>query len=337
MKVVITGGAGFIGSHTAVQLVNDGYVPIILDDFSNSSVNVIGQIEKIINRDILFYRVDCNNEKEVSSVFSEHPDIVGVIHFAAFKAVGESVEEPEKYYHNNLGSLNAILKVMAKFKVPKLVFSSSCTVYGIPDEIPVGENAPIKEPTNPYGHTKQLGEAILTSNCKFNKDLEVVLLRYFNPIGAHPSGLIGELPKGVPSNLIPFLTQTAAGWRQELTVYGSDYDTPDGTCIRDYIHVMDVAEAHIKAFRWENKSGNIDIFNIGTGRGSSVKDVIDAFETESNLKLPIKWGERREGDVPAIFADTNKAKTVLGWEPKLTISEALLSAWNWQKTLNKPE
>jgi len=336
MKVVITGGAGFIGSHTAVQLINSGYEPIILDNFSNSSVSVIGQIEKIVNQNILFYRVDCNNEKDVSAVFAEHSDIVGVIHFAAYKSVGESIAEPEKYYQNNLGSLNIVVKVMAKFKVSKLVFSSSCTVYGIPDQIPVDENAPIKESTNPYGHTKQLAESILTSNCKFNPDLEVVLLRYFNPIGAHPTGLIGELPKDVPSNLVPFITQTAAGWRPELTVYGTDYDTADGTCVRDYIHVMDLADAHIRAMQWKNNTSNIDVFNIGTGKGSSVKDIIEAFESESNLKLPIKWGDRRLGDVPAIFGDTNKAKTELGWEPKLSINEALASAWNWQKTLNKP-
>ncbi|MBL4704237.1 MAG: UDP-glucose 4-epimerase GalE [Flavobacteriales bacterium] len=337
MEILVTGGAGFIGSHTVVELISAGYQPVIVDDFSNSNPDVIDRIEQIVGQKIKVYNVDCNDEAAINQVFTSHPELVGVIHFAAFKSVGESIKFPQKYYHNNLGSLTTITKMMEKHGVSKLVFSSSCTVYGFPDQVSVDENAPIKEASNPYGHTKQLAEALLYSMCKFSQELDVVLLRYFNPVGAHPSALIGELPKGVPDNLVPYITQTAAGWRGQLTVFGSDYETDDGTCVRDFVHVMDLAEAHVKALQWQNESGNIDVFNIGTGKGTSVKQLIDTFMTVTGVNLPVLKGNRRVGDVPAIFGNTDKANEVLGWSAKRTIDDALLNAWEWQKTLSKPE
>lgn len=333
MKILVTGGAGFIGSHTAVELVEAGYEPIIADDFSNSDVAMIDRIEQIADQKISWYQVDCCNKAQLEEVFQQHPDLKGVIHFAAFKSVPESVSRPEAYYYNNISSLTNLCQLMNTYKVRQLVFSSSCTVYGTPDTASVDETAPVREASNPYGHTKQLGESILEGVCKFNTDLKVVLLRYFNPIGAHPSALIGELPKGVPNNLVPYITQTAAGWRGQLTIFGTDYNTPDGTCIRDFIHVVDLAKAHVKALEWEQTSRNIETFNIGTGRGFSVKELVDAFVEETGQQLPIKYGERRVGDVPAIFADVKKANSILGWKAERTIKEAMAHAWEWQKKL----
>ena len=335
MKILVTGGAGFIGSHTVVELVSAGYEPIIVDNFSNSERKVIGKIEEIIEQKITLYDLDCRNQKALDSVFAEHPDIAGVIHFAAYKSVSESVNSPERYYENNLASLTSLCQSIEKYGVNKFVFSSSCTVYGMPNHVPVDEKHPIGEATNPYAHTKQIAEQILYGICKFNKALDVVLLRYFNPIGAHPSGLIGELPDGPPDNLVPFITQTAAGWRDKLVIFGNDYETPDGTCIRDFIHVQDLARAHVKAIQLKNPNGNIDAFNIGSGKGHSVKYLVDTFVRKTGTKLDLEIGPRRPGDIPEIFASVEKAKKMLNWEVKLTIEEALVHAWKWQQTLVK--
>ena len=337
MKILVTGGAGFIGSHTVVALIEAGFEPVIVDDFSNSSPMVISRVEQICGRKLNHYQADCTSTAELNKIFEEHPDITGVIHFAAFKAVNESLEMGESYYHNNLSSLTNLCTIMRKHGVKKLVFSSSCTVYGIPDQMKVDEKAPFKEVTNPYGHTKQLGEFLLEGICKHNPDFDVVLLRYFNPVGAHPSGLIGELPIGVPSNLVPFVTQTAAGWREKLTVFGEDYETEDGTCIRDFIHVVDLANAHVKALQWTNSNGNIEAFNIGTGKGHSVKEIVEIFQDRTGVSLSHEYGNRREGDVPAIFGNTEKANQMLGWKAELSIGNALEHAWKWQQTLEKPE
>ena len=335
MKILVTGGAGFIGSHTVVELVSAGYEPIIVDNFSNSERKVIGKIEEIIEQKITSYDLDCRNQKALDSVFVEHPDIAGVIHFAAYKSVSESVNKPERYYENNLVSLTSLCQSIEKYGVNKFVFSSSCTVYGMPTHVPVDEHHPIGEATNPYAHTKQIAEQILYGICKYNKALNVVLLRYFNPIGAHPSGLIGELPDGPPDNLVPFITQTAAGWRDKLVIFGDDYETPDGTCIRDFIHVQDLARAHVKAIQLKNPNGNIDAFNIGSGKGHSVKYLVDTFVRKTGAKLDLEVGSRRPGDIPEIFASVEKAKNKLNWEVKLTIEEALVHAWKWQQTLVK--
>lgn len=335
MKILVTGGAGFIGSHTVVELVSAGYEPIIVDNFSNSERKVIGKIEEIIEQKITSYDLDCRNQKALDSVFVEHPDIAGVIHFAAYKSVSESVKKPERYYENNLVSLTSLCQSIEKYGVNKFVFSSSCTVYGMPTHVPVDEHHPIGEATNPYAHTKQIAEQILYGICKYNKALNVVLLRYFNPIGAHPSGLIGELPDGPPDNLVPFITQTASGWRDKLVIFGDDYETPDGTCIRDFIHVQDLARAHVKAIQLKNPNGNIDAFNIGSGKGHSVKYLVDTFVRKTGTKLDLEIGPRRPGDIPEIFASVEKAKKMLNWEVKLTIEEALVHAWKWQQTLVK--
>jgi len=337
MKILVTGGAGFIGSHTAVELVNAGYEPIIVDNFSNSNRNVIGKIEEITGQKITIYEVDCRKRAKIESIFEDHPEIKGVIHFAAYKSVQESVQHPEKYYDNNIASLTNICESMKRYGVRKFVFSSSCTVYGAPLNIPVDESHPIGEATNPYAHTKQLAEKILFGMCRFNKDLNVVLLRYFNPIGAHPSGLIGELPNGTPDNLVPYITQSAAGWRDSLVIFGNDYDTPDGTCIRDFIHVEDLAKAHVKAIQWENPDGNIDAFNIGSGKGHSVTELVEKFVSETGANLSFDYGERRSGDIPAIFASVKKAKMILNWEASRSIEEALNHAWKWQRKLNEQE
>ena len=333
MKILVTGGAGFIGSHTVVELVSAGYEPIIVDNFSNSERKVIGKIEEIIEQKITSYDLDCRNQKALDSVFAEHPDIAGVIHFAAYKSVSESVNKPERYYENNLASLTSICTSIEKYGVRKFVFSSSCTVYGIPEQVPVDEHHPIGEATNPYAHTKQISEQVLYGLCKYNKALNVVLLRYFNPIGAHPSGLIGELPDGPPDNLVPFITQTAAGWRDKLVIFGNDYETPDGTCIRDFIHVQDLARAHVKAIQWEDTAGNIEAFNIGSGRGHSVKEIVDTFEKQTRINVAKEIGQRRAGDIPAIFASVEKAKNKLNWEAKMTIEDAVNHAWKWQQSL----
>jgi UDP-glucose 4-epimerase len=339
-KILVTGGAGYIGSHAVVELYQAGYQPIILDDFSNSRESVLEGLKAILGVDVPCYRIDCADEAALRGVFQAEPDIKGVIHFAAFKAVGESVEKPLAYYHNNVGSLIALLTVMPEFGVANFVFSSSCTVYGIPDKLPVTEATPTKKATSPYGATKQMCEDILTdvAAAPGKPSPRVILLRYFNPIGAHDSARIGELPLGVPNNLVPFITQTAAGIREKLTVYGTDYDTPDGSCVRDYIHVVDLAKAHVVAVRRlldGTATDRVETFNVGTGRGNTVLEVVKTFEQVSGQKLNVVLGPRRAGDVPAIFADATKAATVLGFTTETPLADSLASSWKWQQTLSK--
>jgi len=334
-KILVTGGSGYIGSHTVVELVNAGFEPIIIDNYSNSSPEVLQNIEKLCDRKIIHYNEDCNNEEKLRKLFRDH-QISGVIHFAAYKAVGESVENPLKYYENNIGSLVSVLKVMAEFKVNSIVFSSSCTVYGQPEILPVSEESEIIKANSPYGYTKQVCEQLLIDVIHSNPNFKAVLLRYFNPIGAHPSSLIGELPIGIPNNLVPFITQTGAGWRKELTVFGTDYDTIDGTCVRDYIHVVDLATAHVKALEWLNNKGeNLGVFNIGTGNGVSVLQAIKAFEKVSNSSLNYVNGKRRAGDVEQIWASNSKAEKELNWKAKYTLDEAMEHAWKWQLSLGR--
>lgn len=331
MKVLVTGGAGYIGSHTIVQLINAGHQPVILDDFRNSEKSVISRIEEIVGKEIIHYNIDIGGAYELRNVIElERPE--GIIHFAADKAVGESVENPLKYYKNNIVNLINLLDVIKDYGIKSFVFSSSCTVYGTPDDIPVNEKAPMKRATSPYGYTKVAGERILTDFFK-NKETNLCLLRYFNPVGAHPSGLIGELPVGVPNNLIPYVVQVAAGIREELTVHGGDYETPDGTCIRDYIHVMDLADSHVKALEYSVKNREDLLLNIGTGNGSSVLEIINEFEKVNDIKIKYKIGPRREGDVTEIFADNSLIVKKLGWQPKYSLADSLRDSWNWQKNL----
>ena len=334
-KILVTGGAGYIGSHAVVELQQAGYQPIIIDNFNNSQESALAGIESILGTTVPIYRIDCADETALRGVFQAEPGIAGVIHFAAFKAVGESVAKPLAYYQNNLGSLLALLAVMPEFGVDKLVFSSSCTVYGIPDALPVTEATPTKKATSPYGATKQMAEDILNDVAAAGGP-RTILLRYFNPIGAHESAKIGELPLGVPNNLVPFITQTAAGIREKLTVYGTDYDTPDGSCIRDYIHVVDLAKAHVVAVRRLLDGQAIDrveTFNVGTGRGNTVLEVVRTFEEVSGQKLNVLLGPRRPGDVPAIYADATKAAEVLGFKTETSLADSLASSWKWQQTL----
>ncbi|MBD2723428.1 UDP-glucose 4-epimerase GalE [Hymenobacter armeniacus] len=336
-KILVTGGAGYIGSHAVVELHQAGYQPIIVDDFSNSQESAVAGIEAILGTRVPLYTIDCANEEALRGVFQAEPGIAGVIHFAAFKAVNESVQKPLAYYRNNLDSLLVLLAVMPEFGVESIVFSSSCTVYGVPDKLPVTEATPTKKATSPYGATKQMAEDILTDVAAAGGP-RTILLRYFNPIGAHPSAKIGELPLGVPQNLVPFITQTAAGIREKLTVYGTDYDTPDGSCVRDYIYVVDLAKAHVVAVRrlLEKKAADkVETFNVGTGRGNTVLEVVRTFEEVSGQKLNVELGPRRAGDVPAIYADATKAETVLGFKTEGTLAEALASAWKWQQALGK--
>lgn len=330
--ILVTGGLGFIGSHTVVELQNSGYHVIVIDDLSNSSINVLDNIKAISGIRPSFYKIDLKIKNDVIQFFNEH-QIDGIIHFAAFKAVGESVEKPLAYYENNIGSLVYLLQEVKKHAISNFIFSSSCTVYGQADELPITENAPIKPAESPYGNTKQIGEEIIRESCKAD-NLKAISLRYFNPIGAHDSGMIGELPLGVPQNLVPFITQTASGIRKELSVFGNDYPTPDGTAIRDYIHVIDLAKAHISALERllsNTNSSNYEIFNIGTGKGSSVLEVIQAFEKVSGVNLNYKIVARREGDITAAYADTSLANKVLDWKAERTLEDALFSAWEWQK------
>jgi UDP-glucose 4-epimerase len=331
-RILVTGGTGYIGSHTVVELFNAGYDVIIVDDLSNSDIKILDQIEKITGKKPAFVKLDLCDEKEVNAFAAQHQDIAGVIHFAAFKAVGESVQQPLKYYRNNFYSLiNLLTAYNSKLK---LVFSSSCTVYGQPDALPVTELAPVKRAESPYGNTKQIAEEILQETCAVNAGLEVIVLRYFNPVGAHETGLIGELPNGVPQNLIPFITQSAIGKRSAITVYGNDYNTPDGSAIRDYIHVVDLAKAHVSAIkRLAEAQHNYEVFNIGTGKGSSVLEIINAFEQSTGEKLQYTIGKRREGDVEQTFGDVTKANEVLGWKATLAIDEMMSSAWKWEKYL----
>lgn len=330
-KILVTGGLGFIGSHTVVELQKEGFDVIIIDDLSNTRLEVLKGIESITKVKPEFVKMDLKEKDSVSSFFSNHK-IDGVIHFAASKAVGESVEQPLKYYENNISTLVYLLKSMTENDVPHLIFSSSCTVYGQADELPITENAPVKKAESPYGNTKQIGEEIIEDTTKV-KNLNAIALRYFNPIGAHESALIGELPLGVPQNLIPFVTQTAAGIREELSVFGDDYPTEDGTAVRDYIHVVDLAKAHISALErllmGKNKT-RMEYFNIGTGKGSSVLEVINAFEKVNRKEVKHKIVDRREGDITAAYANTELANTELGWKAELSLEEALASAWQWQ-------
>ncbi|WP_276499522.1 UDP-glucose 4-epimerase GalE [Pontibacter litorisediminis] len=337
-KILVTGGAGYIGSHTVVELVEAGYEPVIIDNFSNSEESALEGIAAILGRDIPCHRIDCTDTEALRQVFEQEQNIQGVIHFAAYKAVGESVAEPLKYYHNNVGSLVALLQVMGEFNVQNLVFSSSCTVYGIPEQLPVTEQTPVQKANSPYGNTKKVCEEILTDLANSgSSSIKATALRYFNPIGAHASAKIGELPLGVPNNLVPFITQTAAGIRKELTVFGDDYDTPDGTCIRDYIHVVDLAKAHVVAVErlLQGKAQSIEFFNVGTGTGNTVLEAIKAFEKASGQELNYKVGPRRAGDVPKIYADVTKSSQELGFRTTSTLEEAMKSAWDWQVSLQK--
>jgi UDP-glucose 4-epimerase len=333
MKILVTGGTGYIGSHTVVELFNAGYEVIVVDDFSNSDPKILDQIEKISGKKPEFVKLDLCNEQEVNSFVSKHKDIGGVIHFAAFKAVGESVQQPLKYYRNNFYSL---INILTAFNSNiKLVFSSSCTVYGQPDHLPVTEAAPVKKAESPYGNTKQIAEEMLQETCAVTPDLKVIALRYFNPVGAHATALIGELPIGVPQNLVPFITQSAIGKRGAITVFGNDYNTPDGSAVRDYIHVVDLAKAHVAAVkRLETvHSNNYEVFNIGTGKGSSVLEIITAFEQSTGEKLNYTIGARREGDIEQTFGDVSQSNNVLGWKAELNINDMMSSAWNWEKYL----
>lgn len=333
MKILVTGGLGYIGSHTVVALLEKGYEVVIIDNLANTTIDVLEGITRISGKSPEFYNVDIRNKSALSNFFDKHPDISGVIHFAAFKAVGESVEKPLEYYENNVAALVYLLKEMTKLNNPKLIFSSSCTVYGQAEKLPITEDAPVQKANSPYGNTKQIDEEIIQDHIQSGAQLQAISLRYFNPIGAHPSALIGELPIGVPQNLVPFVTQTAAGKRKELSVFGDDYATEDGTCIRDYIHVMDLGEVHVVALEKlleENYNDAYEVFNVGTGQGNSVLDVVKTFEEVNNLKLPYKIADRRPGDVIAAFADTTKAESGLGWKAKRSMAEALKDAWKWQ-------
>lgn len=336
-KVLVTGGAGYIGSHTVVELIESGYTPVIADNLSNSSKGILAGIERITGVSPVFYQVDLCDKENIRRIFSDHPDINSVIHFAAYKAVGESVSFPLKYYANNLISLIYLLEVMNDYKVSNLIFSSSCTVYGEPDFIPVDEKAPVKKAMSPYGNTKQIAEEILIDQTSAeNSSLKAIALRYFNPIGAHPTALIGELPVGVPNNLIPFITQTAYGIREELKVFGSDYNTPDGSCIRDYIDVVDLAKAHVIALaRVENSPADFEVFNLGTGVGLSVLEIVNIFEKTTGKKLKYKIVGRRSGDVEKVYADPSLANNLLGWKAQIPVEETLRNAWKWENYCRK--
>ena len=335
-RILVTGGTGYIGSHTTVELMQQGYDVTIVDNLSNSSLDMLDGITAIVGKKPDFANIDCGNFMDLDHVFKQFPDIVGVIHFAASKAVGESLEKPLLYYRNNLGSLVTLLEVMRLHEVKNIVFSSSCTVYGQPDadHLPVDETAPIQKALSPYGNTKQINEEIINDEAHADKTLCATILRYFNPIGAHPSALIGELPNGVPQNLLPFITQTAIGMRPELKVFGDDYNTPDGSCIRDYIYVVDLAKAHVKAIdRMLNVRDRkrVEVFNLGTGTGLSVLTLIREFEAATGVKLPYSIVGRREGDIEQVWADPKKANEVLGWKAETPIRDVLASAWKWEQ------
>ena len=337
-RILVTGGTGYIGSHTTVELINAGYSVVIIDNLSNSNKDVLKGIEAITGVSPEFVEADCTDIQALKSLFDKYPDIKGIINFAASKAVGESMEKPILYYRHNLNTLMNLLDLMPEYGVKGIVFSSSCTVYGEPDENPVTEKAPIKKATSPYGNTKQISEEIITDVINSGAPFKSVILRYFNPVGAHPSAEIGELPNGVPQNLIPYLTQTAIGIRKELSVFGNDYNTPDGSCIRDFINVVDLAKAHVIAVQrmLEDKSeSKIEIFNLGTGVGLSVLELIDAFERATGVKVPHKIVGRRAGDIEKVWANPKYANEVLGWKAESTIEDTMRSAWAWQKKLRE--
>ena len=337
-KILVTGGTGYIGSHTAVELIEAGYEVVIIDNLSNSNIEVLDGIEAITGVRPVFFKGDCNNIEDLRRLFTENPGIEGIINFAASKAVGESVQKPLLYYRNNLATLINLLDLMPGFGVKGIVFSSSCTVYGEPDKNPIDETAPIKPATSPYGNTKQISEEIITDYIASGAPVKSIILRYFNPIGAHPSGKIGELPIGVPGNLVPYMTQAAAGIRPMLTVFGDYYNTPDGSCIRDYIDVVDLAKAHVIAMRRmldRNDTDAIEIFNLGTGCGVSVLELIAAFKKATGVDIPYKIGPRRAGDIEKIWADPKKANEVLGWKAEVPIDRTMKNAWQWQCSLPK--
>lgn len=337
--ILVTGGTGFIGSHTTVELIEAGYQVVVVDNLSNSKIEVLDGIEKITGTRPAFEQIDLRDKEATERVFKKYPQIDGIIHFAASKAVGESVQKPLLYYRNNIVSLINLLELMPQYGVKGIIFSSSCTVYGQPkpENLPVTENAPHQKATSPYGNTKEVNEQIIYDYIHSGAPIKSILLRYFNPIGAHPSALIGELPNGVPNNLIPYVTQTAAGIREQLTIFGNDYNTPDGTCIRDYIYVVDLAKAHVAAMRRvldDADSPAIDYFNIGTGRGNSTLEIVQTFEKATGVKLNWKFGPRREGDIEKIWGDCSKANKILGWSADTPLEDVLASAWKWQKTLS---
>jgi len=337
-RILVTGGTGYIGSHTVVELMNAGYEPLIIDNLSNSNIGVLDGIKKITGKTPIFENIDCKDYSDLNFFFEKYQNIKAIINFAASKAVGESVEKPLLYYRNNLVSLLNLLELMPKHHIENIVFSSSCTVYGQPDVLPVTEQSPIKPATSPYGSTKQMGETFLTDAAHAIPQMKAILLRYFNPIGAHPSAEIGELPNGIPNNLLPFVTQTAMGIRPKLRVFGDDYDTEDGSCIRDYINVVDLAKAHVVAVKRllegkEKKS--VEVFNLGTGRGLSVLEIIHAFEKATGVKVPYEIAPRREGDIEKVWADTTWANQELGWKAQESLEDTLRSAWNWEVKLKE--
>jgi UDP-glucose 4-epimerase len=333
MKILVTGGLGFIGSHTVVELQNEGFDVVVIDDLSNASIEVLEGIQAITGKKPDFEQIDLRDKAAVKGFFEKYEDVAGVIHFAASKAVGESVQNPLLYYENNLGALVYILQELQKKDSADFIFSSSCTVYGQAEKMPISESTPVQPAMSPYGNTKQVGEEIIQDVAKIS-NINAILLRYFNPVGAHPSANIGELPLGVPQNLVPFITQTAMGLRDQLSVFGDDYPTPDGTCVRDYIHVVDLAKAHVIALKRLTEKKNADkveVFNLGTGKGNSVLEVIKAFEKASGKALNYKIVSKREGDVTEAYADTTKANNVLGWKAELSLDDALASAWKWEQ------
>lgn len=337
--ILVTGGTGFIGSHTTVELQQAGYNVVIVDNLSNSKIEVLDGIEKITGVRPAFENVDLRKKNAVEAVFEKYPHIEGIIHFAASKAVGESVEKPLLYYRNNIVSLINLLELMPKYNVKGIIFSSSCTVYGQPseDNLPVTEEAPIQKALSPYGNTKQINEEIICDYIHSGAPIKSIILRYFNPIGAHPSAYIGELPNGVPMNLIPFVTQTAIGVRKELKIFGNDYNTPDGTCIRDYIYVVDLAKAHVAAMArvLEQDTDAVEVFNVGTGKGVSTLEVVEGFEKATGVKVNWSYAPRREGDIEKVWGNVDKANNVLGWKAETPLEDVLASAWRWQKKLRE--
>ncbi|HIT83185.1 MAG TPA: UDP-glucose 4-epimerase GalE [Candidatus Avibacteroides faecavium] len=337
-RILVTGGLGYIGSHSVVELQQSGYEVVIVDNLSNSRADVVDNIQAVTSIKPAFEKVDCTDLEAMEGVFKKYAGIEAIIHFAASKAVGESVQKPLLYYRNNIVSLLNLLELMPRYGVKGLVFSSSCTVYGEPDVLPVTEDAPIKPATSPYGNTKQINEEIIRDFVKAQGGVNAILLRYFNPIGAHPSALLGELPNGVPQNLVPYITQTAIGIREQLSVFGDDYDTPDGSCIRDYINVVDLAKAHVIAIDRilnDNQKERVEVFNIGTGRGLSVLELVDLFQKATGVKLNYKITGRRAGDIEKVWADPKKANEELGWKAGTSVEDTLLSAWKWQLKLRE--